>query len=280
MNSIYHTFDFGYDPSVPEAAPLSPPPPRVGALPPSAAVNYVWLPPVRKQTMPNCFVWASTYGLLTYWAAQAGDYPPVSASQQAGPDYTYIQVEVNAGVATDSCLPGHMTDCLEWVIKNGGTPSLASAPNIGTTEAEKSCAANWSTYGPPNPALPADASFAIPAYKTTTITGADGLDNIRAVIASGVPLAYGCCLYTDFPKYKGKAIPIPYVGSGQWLLNPNGDKVGHCMMVIAYDDNQGAFLIQNSFGTGWGTDGLVLMAYETFQKTAQSYGFYIPASGN
>ena len=277
MGSIYDTFDFGYDPSVPEDAPLSPPPPRVGALPASANVNSLWLPPVGKQTMPNCFVWASTYGLVTYWAAQAGNYSPVSASQQASPDYTYIQVEVNTGVANDSCLGGQMTHCLDWVIQNGGTPSLASAPNIGTSEAESSCDANWSTYGPPNPALPADASFAIPAYKTTTVTGADGLDNIRAVIASGVPLAYGCYLYSDFPTYNGS--PIPYVGSGVWLLNKTtGKKVGHCMMIIAYDDNQGSLLIQNSFGADWGTGGLVSMAYETFQKTVQSYGFYIPAS--
>jgi len=47
------------------------------------------------------------------------------------------------------------------------------------------------------------------------------------------------------------------------------------MMIIGYDDAQGAVLIQNSFGTKWGSDGLIWMAYATFQAMAQGAAFYI-----
>ena len=87
---------------------------------------------------------------------------------------------------------------------------------------------------------------------------------MRAIIASGQPLAYCTHLYTDFPSYKGD--PPTYVGNGQWLCNKRTHKkAGHCMMIIGYDDDRvyppvpdnsvglkGAVLIQNSFGTQMG----------------------------
>jgi C1A family cysteine protease len=96
-------------------------------------------------------------------------------------------------------------------------------------------------------------------------------------------------LYTDFPSYKGD--PPTYVGNGQCLYNKRTQKkAGHCMMVIGYDDDRvypdgiagimlkGAVLIQNSFGTQWGADGLVWMAYTTFQTMAEGSATYISAS--
>ncbi len=275
MPTIFDTFDFGYDPSIPEEVPLTTLP-RPAALPPAAYVNSTWLPPVGKQTMPNCFVWSSAYGLATFWAAKRANYTPSSASQQASPDYTYIQVEVNNGILSDTCVGGQIKAVLDWLKTNKGTPSLASAPDIGKSNTESSCAGNWSAYGPPNSSLPPDASFAVPGYKAITVVGREGLDNMRALIASGTPLAYGTFLYTDFPKYDGT--PSPYVGNGEWLYNKRtGKKAGHCMMIIGYDDAKGpgAVLIQNSFGTTWGGDGLVWMTYTTFQTMAQGGAFYI-----
>lgn len=279
MSTIHDTFDYGYDPSVPEEAPLTTPP-RLAALPSAASVDSTYLPPVGQQTMPNCFVWAPAYGLVTFWAALAGNYSPTAPSQQASPDYTYIQVEVSDGVFVDTCVGGQMTHTLNWVKQNGGTPSLATAPDIGSSNDEASCAGNWSAYGPPSSPLAPDSIFAISGYTAITVTGPDGLDNMRTVIASGLPLAYGTYLYTDFPGYDGT--PSPYVGNGIWLYNKKtGKKAGHCMMIIGYDDSyngsQGAVLIQNSFGTNWGSNGLIWMAYATFQAMAQGGALYIPS---
>ena len=96
-------------------------------------------------------------------------------------------------------------------------------------------------------------------------------------------LVYGTYLYTDFPTYNGAA--TPYIGSGIYLVNKNtGALAGHCMLIIGYNDayagpdgSIGAVCIQNSFGSDWGSDGYVWMAYPTFQAMAQGTAFYIAA---
>jgi Papain family cysteine protease len=131
------------------------------------------------------------------------------------------------------------------------------------------------------PQIPPDASFDIPSYQATDIKdGVAGLNNLRTVIASGMPLVYGTFLYEDFPKYEG--MPTPYVGNGIWLINKRTrKKAGHVMLIISYNDAyaDGAVLIQNSFGPHWGMNGFVWMAYKTLQATAQGVGIYVPTPG-
>src|SRR6185437_17128483 len=96
VSTIYDTFDFGYDPSVAEE-PRPRLAPQPAALPSSAMVNQTFLPPVGKQTLPNCFVWSSAYGAATFWAAQSSNTPPTTSNLQASPDYTYIKLEIANG---------------------------------------------------------------------------------------------------------------------------------------------------------------------------------------
>ena len=107
------------------------------------------------------------------------------------------------GIATDTCVGGKFGPVFAFLSSNGGTASLSSAPNLGP------CSANWAAYGPGTTQIAADGSFAIPGVGVTSISdGAQGLNNMRAVIASGVPLAYGTRLYTDFPHYGGTPTPM------------------------------------------------------------------------
>jgi hypothetical protein len=269
--------DYGYDPDVPEPGALEAPG-RFAKVPPAASVRAEWLPPVRRQTMPNCFVWASVYGLATFYAARKSQTPPTSPNRQAGPDYAYIRSEIANNVAARTCRGGQITKCLNWLQSNGGTPSLAAAPNYLRRGPTSSCDVNWSEYG--SRTIPPDPSFRIPEYKLTTLTGQDGLNNLRAVIASGTPIAYGTSLYTDFAHYRGS--PSPYVGNGQWSQNRNGKKVGHVMVIVGYNDayttTTGAVRVLNSFGTAWGEKGFVWIAYNAFEAMAQGQGVYVPAT--
>lgn len=269
--------DYGYDPDVPEPGTLEAPG-RLAKVPPAASVRAEWLPPVGRQTMPNCFVWASVYGLATFYAARKSQTPPTSPNRQAGPDYAYIRSEIANNVADTTCHGGQITKCLNWLQSNGGTPSLAAAPNYLRRGPTSSCDVNWSEYG--SRTIPPDPSFRIPEYKVTTITGQAGLNNLRAVIASGTPIAYGTSLYTDFAHYRGT--PSPYVGNGQWAKNRNGKKVGHVMLIVGYNDayttTTGAVRVQNSFGTGWGENGFGWIAYDALESMAQGRGVYVPAT--
>ena len=54
----YELTSYGYDSDVSEpGTPETPKSP--GTLPAQASVKAEWLPPVGRQTMPNCFVWAT-----------------------------------------------------------------------------------------------------------------------------------------------------------------------------------------------------------------------------
>jgi hypothetical protein len=270
---IYETFDYGYDPSIPEEAPLVAVS-RPATLLSKASVNPDWLPPVGKQTSPSCFVWSSTYGMATYAAARANKRSASSPSSQASPTYTYIKVLEHHNVASGTCVGGHIAWPLNFLKTNGGTPSMAAASN------ESNCADTWSAYG--TGTIAADPTFQVKDWAMIDITGTGGLDSIRALISQNTPLAYGTWLYTDFPHYNGT--PSPYVGNGKPLYNKKtGKRAGHCMLIIGYDDSMGengALLIQNSFGPEWGCQwngngGYIWMDCMTFQTLAQGNAFHI-----
>lgn len=270
---IHATFDYGYDPSVAEDIPLVSPPKPSAAPPAQATVNPAWLPPVGHQTTPSCYVWSSTYGCATFAAAQLNNLDPTQPANQASPIYTYIKVqEQQQGTGQGVCVGGKIVWCLTFLESNGGTPSMAAAPAL------TGCSAAWTTWGG-NTTATSDSQFQPLAWSAMTLQGSTGLDNMRGVIAGGTPIVYGTWLYTDFPPYAGS--PSPYVGNGVWLYNKTtGKKAGHCMMIIGYDDTIGAVLIQNSFGSAWGSawngnGGYIWMAYATFQAMMQGGGLYI-----
>ena len=272
MSDIYEVLDFGYDPSVPENIPIVEPPRPTTAPPSKKTVNAKWLPPVGKQTTPSCFVWASTYGLTTFAAAKANELDPTSTDNQASPIYTYIKVEAQQGTLSDTCVGGKIVWCLDYLKTNKGTASMTDAPY------EICCDAAWTSWG--DKTLTPNPLFQPTAWQGVDFTGTQGLDNLRSLIALDIPIAYGTWLYNDFKDYAGS--PVPYVGSGCWASGPKG-KVGHCMMIIGYDTAlgpNGAILIQNSFGTTWGSQwngsgGYVWMDCNTFQATMQGTGVYI-----
>lgn len=270
---IYETENYGYDPSVPENIPLVPPPKPATPYTSRANVNPAWLPPVGYQTTPSCFVWATTYGLATFAAAKVNNLDPNDMANQASPIYTYIKVQELQGVASGTCSPGRILWCLDFMQLNGGTASMAAAPN------EYYCGPAWTSWGAHT--LSPNWMFQPMAWAGVELTGPEGLDNLYNLIALGIPIAYGCWLYTDFKTYAGS--PVPYVGNGIWAVGANGSKVGHVMMIIGYDQNlgpNGSILIQNSFGPSWGgqwngNGGYVWMDCNTFQTTAQCGGYYI-----
>ncbi|GAB3011710.1 hypothetical protein [Mycobacterium bourgelatii] len=94
-------------------------------------------------------------------------------------------------------------------------------------------------------------------------TAPQGLDNLRTVIVSGMPIVFGTHPYNDFPHYRGGR--QPYEGNGQ-LMHIKGKRVCHMMLIVAYDDDftekVGAVRIQNRFGNRWGKKVFVWMAYD------------------
>ena len=273
--------DRGYDPASAELAELVES--LDGTTPPvKATVLRKYLPPVGRQgtaaspgSPGSCAAWASTYGLATFTAAKAGDYSPTGPAQWASPAAIYVHVLKEDRFASNVCHGTQMTSYFA-ILSKGGTASLASAPYV------PSCPQLWADYGAGAPA--ADSRFTLPPVKAIATTN---LTALKQVIASNRVLTFGTSLFTDWASYDGTT--VPYVGNGIVAKEKDGSRVGHCMMIIGYDDDLQAILIQNSEGSDWGgtftgvppnagrTDaGYVWMAYCTFTALAQGRAFFVP----
>lgn len=275
--STCDTEDLGYDPNVPEPVTIGRPDViSLLPLPPKGMVDLKFVPPPGgPQKTPNCFVWSSTYGLATFTAAKKGNYSPTAPFQQASSAYLYIDYLKNVKQVPDNCCTGgSITACLNKLQRSstspGGTPSMAQAPYYPV------CCTLWDGYGSQN--LQPDSRFSIGGFAAVSAKDPN-LADIKQIIHSGRALVYGTHLYTDFGSYAG--FPVPYVGNGKIAKKSSGSDVGHCMLIIGYDDtlgtvpNKGAFLIQNSFGPTWGQSGRVWIAYSTFSKLSQGSAQYI-----
>jgi hypothetical protein len=81
---------------------------------------------------------------------------------------------------------------------------------------------------------------------------------------SVIPIAIP--VYPDFESASGSAVYSP---SGA-----NCSLGGHCVALVGYDDNRQAFRIMNSWGTGWGDNGFLWVAYSAIPRLVQEA--YLP----
>jgi hypothetical protein len=271
MSAQQEFLNLGYDPTVVETGPLITPV-FSGTLPATATANPKYLPPPQAQGTPqhtgspgSCAAWASTYGLATYTAAAKSGLSPTSSSQWASPAHIYIQVLTTYNKVLNTCVGSMLTHYLD-ILKSGGTPNWETAPYY------PDCSELWSSY---NPNAAADTSFQIPGW---AIVHTCDLQSIKTVIAKGGVLCYGTCLNPGFTTYDGT--PSPMTGPLEKVKKSDGSYVGHCMLIIGYDDTQNAVLIQNSFGPDWGcqwngSGGYVWMDYDLFKYLAQGQAMYV-----
>ena len=94
------------------------------------------------------------------------------------------------------------------------------------------------------------------------ITKSDLLNQIKTNLSGSLPSMFGFTVYSsiDQAATTGK---IPYPSSGDKIVG------GHAIVVAGYDDKMiiqnakpGAFLIRNSWGTGWGDMGYGWLPYD------------------
>jgi C1A family cysteine protease len=97
---------------------------------------------------------------------------------------------------------------------------------------------------------------------TPGTTKSDLLNRIKTNLAGGLPSMFGFTVYSSIEE-SNKTGKIPYPAAGEKIVG------GHAIVVAGYDDKMkiknakpGAFLIRNSWGTGWGEKGYGWLPYD------------------
>jgi C1A family cysteine protease len=83
------------------------------------------------------------------------------------------------------------------------------------------------------------------------------LDEMRACLAEGFPFVFGFTVYEGFESQE-----VTRTGVLQ-MPQPNERSLGgHAVLAVGYDDVQKRFIVQNSWGTGWGQKGYFTIPYD------------------
>lgn len=148
--------------------------------------------------------------------------------------------DVHKGMGAKCSNTGNTGTALTW-IKNNGLADPGCFP--------------WTTSNPAYAPTPdrGGRSVRIPAYQAlgTAASQKQWLD-----LAGPVGTFFE--VWTDFFSYgAGVYHRVPYLSPGV----PNKDEGGHFMLIVGYDDNQGCWIVKNSWGTGWGQAGYALIGY-------------------
>lgn len=103
---------------------------------------------------------------------------------------------------------------------------------------------------PPKAAYAEAAEFKV---KETLPLGS--LNDVKAALAEGLPVAFGYMVYESFTKI-GASGEMPMPKAGEKVLG------GHAVLAVGYDDQKKQLIVRNSWGSKWADQGYFYMPYE------------------
>jgi hypothetical protein len=108
-------------------------------------------------------------------------------------------------------------------------------------------------------------------YPEPTPTPAEMIEILKNHLALYGPLWTSMMVYDEFYDYRSGIYAItdtPGILTG-----------GHAILLIGYDDTQSAFIVKNSWGTGWGEAGFFRIAYGEVESAVE-FGAYTYVYGD
>ncbi len=207
----------------------------------------------------SCVGWGSTYAARTILESiNTGQSPDKIAFS---PAYTYNQIGL------EGCQGTYINKAMDLLTNNGSVP-LSEFPYD-----ENSCSRQPDSYTKKDA-----AQFRMKGANRLSISGDDYTIDVNAIrenLAHNAPVVIGMMVGGSFmQEMEGKEVWMPR--NGDYDQNGFG---GHCMCIIGYDDRyfeqDGAFLIQNSWGPKWGRQGRAWVSYRDVVNFAtEAYGMY------
>lgn len=234
-----------------------------GNLPSSADISDR-MPPVGNQGQyGTCVAWAVGYGHKTFMEAVENDR---TTSDLSNTDYQfsakYLFLAIPSGSKGTDCGGTGFQPAYDVMLEKG----IAQESKVPYTDLGD-CSGSTSSWD-------SDAAF----YKIENYREID-VDKsiIKQYLAQGRAVVFGAKLGDDFMNWNSSSILYSdtYGYSGQHAY--------HAMILTGYDDNKGtngAFRIQNSWGTGWGDNGHIWIDQDFFVGNNGDFAFCAFAAQN
>lgn len=203
----------------------------------------------------SCVAWSSAYAarsiLESARTGQPGDLVKFS------PSFLYNQIGM------DGCEGSYIEKAMEFMTKQGSVPYTAFPYN------DKDCS------NQPNQELEQQATqYKMRGFNRLTVgntTDAIDLTAIKQNLSQGAPVAIGMMV--------GQSFMQDMMGKDVWKPSAEDANMqgfgGHAMCVVGYDDAKygGSFLLMNSWGPEWGTNGFAWVQYPVFKHfVREAYG--------
>ncbi|MGH1337280.1 MAG: C1 family peptidase [Aureispira sp.] len=224
-------------------------------LPKSVSLRPFAPTPRNQGQQGSCVGWASAYAARTILEAVRTDQDPNQLAYSPSFLYNQIGVPNCQGAFTGEALEHMKTKGLLEFSKFSYNPNSCSKK-------------------PTSQELRSALGHRIKGYNRLTKTGRNydvDLEAVKQNIAQGAPVVIAAKVPNSFQNMMGKKLWRP-TNAERGRVDKLG---GHAMCLIGYDDNQGVFEIQNSWGTAWGDNGFVFVKYEDFKIFCrEAYGIF------
>ncbi|MBK8087088.1 MAG: C1 family peptidase [Chitinophagaceae bacterium] len=224
-------------------------------LPESANLQKYCPTPQNQGSQGSCVAWSSAFAAHTILeATKTGKQPNDVAFS---PSFMYNQIGL------EGCQGSYIIRAMEFMTKQGGVPYAEFPYN------DQDCQSQ------PGGQLQQEAAqYRMRGFNRLSLGDRNDAVDLRAIkenLAQGAPVVIGMMV--------GQSFMQPMMGQDVWIPE-QGDRSmmgfgGHAMCVVGYDDTKygGSFLIMNSWGKEWGTNGFGWVRYGDFQfYVREAYG--------
>jgi C1A family cysteine protease len=233
------THGYGWNPDAPDDRDYhlaSPAPEAVANLPKSVDLRGPNMPDVYDQGQLGSCTANAAAGLMQYERRKAGHAPDFVPARL----FVYYEERVIEGtVGEDS--GAQLRDAAKVLATSGVCPETDWPYDISTFTR------------PPTPQMFVDAA---PHKAVRYARVAQDLTHLKATVAAGNPIMFGFTVYASFESAEvARTGVMPMPKRGEQILG------GHATLIVGYDDAHSAFLVRNSWGSGWGQGGYFWMPY-------------------
>lgn len=232
-------------------------------LPESANLQRFCPTPQNQGSQGSCVAWSSAFAAHTILeSSRTGKQPNEVAFS---PSFMYNQIGM------EGCQGSYIIRAMEFMTKRGDVP-YEQFPYT-----DQDCQRQ-----PDNSLQQQAAQYRMRGFNRLSLGDRNDAVDLRAIrenLAQGAPVVIGMMV--------GQSFMQPMMGKDVWIPE-SGDRSmmgfgGHAMCVVGYDDKKygGSFLIMNSWGQEWGTNGFAWVRYGDFQTyVREAYGVNPMHAGN